>query len=170
MNNLQSLHRMKYLLLLSFCPLLWACQNNNTAMMKLQIRVDSLSQELQHGYKPGLGEWMSGIQVHHNKLWFAGQYKNWALADFEMHEIMEAIDDIKQFETDRKETKSIGMIMPALDSVNVAIQSKNLVQFNRSFVLLTNTCNACHRANAFDFNVVVIPTTPPFSNQSFNTK
>ena len=37
---------------------------------------------------------MSGIQVHHEKLWFAGTAKNWRLADFEIHEIMEAVDDI----------------------------------------------------------------------------
>ena len=160
---------MKYLLMLSLCLMLWACENN-TAYKQLQSRVDSLNHQLQNTYKPGFGELMSGIQVHHNKLWFAGQHHNWALADFEIHEIMEAIDNIKRFETDRKETKSIGMIMPALDSVNVAIQSKNAVQFNRSFVLLTNTCNACHKANAFDFNVVVIPTAPPFSNQSFDSK
>src|SRR5436305_14809348 len=61
-------------------------------------------------YKPGLGEFMSSIQVHHAKLWFAGINQNWKLADVEMHEIGETLDDIRQFNTDRPEPKSLAMI------------------------------------------------------------
>ena len=35
---------------------------------------------------PGFEEFMSNIQAHHAKLWFAGQNHNWKLADFEIHE------------------------------------------------------------------------------------
>lgn len=38
---------------------------------------------------------MSGIQVHHAKLWFAGEAGNWGLSDFETKEIRETIDDIR---------------------------------------------------------------------------
>lgn len=110
---------------------------------------------------------MSSIQSHHSKLWFAGQNKNWKLADFEIHEIMEAIEAIQKYETERKESKSIGMINPALDSVNIAIQQKDIVLFKRSYSLLTSTCNNCHRANDFEFNIVKIPETQSFSNQDF---
>ena len=48
-------------------------------------------------YTPGLGEFMSGIQVHHEKLWFAGKAGNWQLADFETGEIRETIDDIQKY-------------------------------------------------------------------------
>ena len=110
---------------------------------------------------------MSSVQVHHNKLWFAGQNQNWKLADFEVHEIMEAIDDIQKYQTERKESQMVGMIVPALDSVNVAIQRKSPNQFKSSYTLLTNSCNNCHRATEFEFNVVKIPDNPPFSNQDF---
>jgi len=59
------------------------------------------------------------------------------------------------------------MINPALDSMNAAIAKKDPVQFKNSFVLLTNTCNNCHHAVNFEFNVVTIPDKPPFSNQIF---
>ena len=108
---------------------------------------------------------MSSIQVHHSKLWFAGQNQNWKLADFEVHEIMEAIEDIQKFQTERKESQLIKMINPALDSINYAIQQKNPALFKSSFTFLTNTCNGCHHAANFEFNVVKIPDSQPFSNQ-----
>ena len=91
----------------------------------LQNRIDSLGKKLADTYKPGFGEFMSGIQAHHAKLWFAGQNQNWKLADFEVHEMMEAIEDIQKYQTERKESQKIGMITPVLDSVNSAIQQKN---------------------------------------------
>ena len=110
---------------------------------------------------------MSGIQAHHSKLWFAGQNQNWKLADFEIHEIMEAIEDIQKYETERKESQMVGMINPAIDSVNNAIIQKNPALFKSSYTMLTNTCNNCHHAVDFEFNVVKIPDAQPFSNQDF---
>ena len=65
-------------------------------------------------YKPGLGEFMSGIQVHHAKLWFAGTAANWKLADFEVGEIKETLDDVEKYCTDRPELASLPMIHPPL--------------------------------------------------------
>ncbi len=139
-------------------------QQNNSV---LQNRIDSLENRLSNTYKPGFGEFMTNIQVHHSKLWFAGQNENWKLADFEVHEIMETVEDIQKFQTERKESKMIGMISQALDSINNAIQQKNPTLFRNSYTLLTNTCNNCHRAVNFEFNVVKIPDSQPFSNQDF---
>jgi len=147
--------------------LLLNCGCGNSENKKLESRIDSLEKKLDDTYKPGFGEFMSSIQVHHNKLWFAGTNENWPLADFEIHEIMETVDAIKKYEPERVESRSIPMIQPALDSVNAAIQNKNLNGFKNSFVLLTNTCNNCHRSVNFSFNEVKIPDNPPFSNQSF---
>lgn len=146
---------------------LFACnqQTNNTQI--LQSRIDSMENKLDNIYKPGLGEFMSNIQVHHNKLWFAGQNQNWKLADFEIKEIEESLADIKEYCADRPETKAIGMIDPAMDSISNAIQQKNLSKFKSSFILLTTTCNACHQETNHEFNVIKIPDTPPFSNQAF---
>ncbi|HEY2721555.1 MAG TPA: hypothetical protein VGI82_07510, partial [Chitinophagaceae bacterium] len=108
-----------------------------------------------------------GIQLHHAKLWFAGENQNWALADFEVHEIGETLDDVRNFCSDRPEVNAIGMINPAIDSINNAIQQKNPSQFKTSFVLLTNTCNNCHKATGHAFNVVTIPSALPVFNQDF---
>lgn len=147
-----------------------ACNQNNKETKKLQARIDSLQQKLNDTYKPGFGEFMSAIQVHHAKLWFAGTNENWELAGFEVHEIMESVAAIKKYQPERDESRSVPMIEPALDSVNIAIQQKNISQFKSSFVLLTNTCNTCHKDVNYSFNEVKIPDSPPFSNQSFEKK
>jgi len=158
---------MKPIAIIATTFFLSACNRPGKKNMQLQLRIDSLEKKLSGTYKPGFGEFMSGIQVHHAKLWFAGKNKNWKLAGFEIHEIMEAIDDIEKYQTERSESQKVVMLNPALDSVNHAIQQKSSKLFKSSFVLLTNTCNNCHKAVDYGFNLVKIPNSPPFSNQVF---
>ncbi|HEX5171135.1 MAG TPA: hypothetical protein VFW11_18290 [Cyclobacteriaceae bacterium] len=156
--------------ILLFSLILAGCVQNSSNEQLLQTRVDSLEHKLADTYVPGFGEFMSGIQIHHNKLWFAGQNENWKLADFEIHEIEEAVDDLKKYETEREESKFISMINPILDSVKLSIEQESLLHFRKSYELLTATCNNCHRKTHFEFNVVKIPDTPPFSNQDFKLR
>ncbi len=151
------------LLLLSFI----SCSNQNGEM---NLKVDSLKNIINNTYKPGFGEFMSNIQVHHAKLWFAGKNENWELADFEVHEIKESLDNIQKYQKERKESGMVIMLNPALDSVEISIKNKNLTVFSESFKSLTNTCNKCHILVDYGFNEVKIPDTPPFSNQKFNTE
>lgn len=146
---------------------LLACQYAATSNQRLEKRVDSLEQQLSRTYKPGFGEFMSSIQTHHAKLWFAGQHQNWELADFEIHEIMEAIEDIKTYQTERKESALVNMLNPSLDSLNAAITHHNLPEFQDRFRSLTITCNKCHQATEFGFNVVKVPDQSFFANQDF---
>jgi hypothetical protein len=147
--------------------MLFACNRSSTNNRILQARIDSLEKELADTYKPGFGEFMSAIQVHHAKLWFAGQNQNWKLADFEITEIIESLSGIKKYCTDRSESKVISMIDQPIDSVSNAIQIKSLAQFKNSYIILTNACNRCHQATNHEFNVITIPGNPPFSNQDF---
>jgi len=158
---------MNHLQLYILCIIFLSCNQQKTDNTLLEAKIDSLQSRLNKTYKPGFGEFMSSIQVHHNKLWFAGQNRNWKLADFEINEIKESIEGIQHYQVDREESKKIGIIFPALDSVMQAIDQKNPALFKSSYILLTNTCNSCHRATNFEFNVVKVPDTPPFSNQSF---
>ncbi|MEO9005373.1 MAG: hypothetical protein ABI288_11585 [Ginsengibacter sp.] len=145
----------------------FSCNQSASNNPKLEKKIDSLQYQIDNSYKPGLGEFMSQIQVHHAKLWFAGKNKNWDLAHFEIGEIQEALDDIPKFCADRPEVKSIDMIVPAMDSLSNAVKEKNENKFSSGFTLLTATCNDCHKATNHGFNVIKIPDTPPFSNQVF---
>jgi len=163
---------MKYFLAFSgfmFTTLI-ACNQSPAKIETLQKHIDSLEKEVAKSYRPGFGEFMSGIQVHHAKLYYAGLNKNWELADFEIKEIEEAIEGIKQYCQNRPETKSIGMIDAPVDSIASAIQQMNASQFTKGYALLTNTCNSCHQVTNHAFNVIVVPASPPFSNQDFKAK
>lgn len=151
-----------FLIILSF----FSCKqsSSNTA---LQRKVDSLQIAVNNAYKPGLGEFMSEIQVHHAKLWFAGKYQNWELANFEVGEIQEALNDIPKYCSDRPEVKSLGMIMPVMYNLSNAIKEKNEAKFDSSFTVLTATCNDCHKATNHGFNLINIPDAVPVSNQVF---
>lgn len=144
-----------------------ACNQQSDNTIALQNRIDSLEHKLKNTYKPGFGDFMSSIQAHHYKLWFAGQYENWDLADFEVHEITETIEDLQEFHSDRKEGQLIDMIFPPLDSVSFAIKKENPELFKRSYDLLSTTCNDCHRATEVEFNVVKTPDSSPYGNQEF---
>ncbi len=146
---------------------LFACNPPAGNTLVLQNRIDSLETRLAHTYTPGFGDFMRSMQVHHSKLWFAGINGNWKLAAFELHEMDETVEAIQKYKSEKEESEVIAMLQPALDNVVLAVEQENTVQFKSSYISLTNTCNACHRATNFEFNVVKIPETPPFSNQEF---
>jgi hypothetical protein len=152
-------------LLIIVCFTMIAC--NKLGNQQLQTKVDSLQTKLNDAYKPGLGEFMMGIQEHHAKLWFAGINKNWQLADFEVHEIGETLDDVKKYCTDRPEIKSLGIIDPGINAIKTAISKRDMDKFKAGFAELTNDCNTCHKDNQHGFNIITIPTSSPVTNQDF---
>jgi len=161
----------KTIVRLLFFPFVFAVSCQPVAdTHSMQIQIDSLKQQLHNTYKPGFGEFMSSIQVHHAKLWFAGKSNNWKLADFEINEIKEALEGLETYCTDRPELKDLSMINQPLDSLANSIKSQNSERFNASFISLTRTCNNCHQITKHEFNVIKIPETPPFSNQVFKTQ
>ena len=159
---------MRKILLILLVFGLFSCNQQTTDNTKvLQTRIDSLEVKLANTYKPGFGDFMSSIQAHHSKLWFAGQNENWELADFEIHEIMEAIEDIQEYHEGREETKLIGMINPAIESIEKAIEQRNRTLFESSYNMLTISCNQCHQTLDLNYIRVKTPDSSPFTNQDF---
>ncbi len=150
---------------------LFGCSQPDQGTGKLlQAKIDSLQKLIDSAYKPGLGEFMSSIQLHHEKLWFAGKNENWKLADFEINEIREDLTDINSYCRDRPETHFLPMITPPLDSVTLAIQQENSASFKKHYIILTNTCNSCHQVTKHEFNVLKVPETSSFPDQEFEPK
>ena len=156
---------MKFLLFLIALSIL-GCQQSESKSA-LQKELDSLQIVLKNSYKPGLGEFMSQIQVHHAKLWFAGKNENWELANFEIGEIQETLNDIPKYCSDRPEVKSLGMISEPIYNISNAIKKKDEKKFQNDFKILTATCNDCHKETNHAFNLIKIPDVPPVSNQVF---
>lgn len=161
---------MKHILFIISLIGILGCTQKNKDYTILKNKVDSLESKLADAYKPGFGELMTSIQTHHAKLWFAGINRNWKLADFEIHEINEVLENIKIYRSERKETKSIDMLIPAIDSVKTAIENKNSEGFDQSYTYLTDACNRCHKLTDFEFIKVKIPEKPFFTNQDFEVK
>jgi len=147
-----------------------SCKQQTNEISKLQERIKVLEAQVANSYKPGFGELMSSVQAHHAKLWFAGIHKNWKLAEFEVHEITEVLDDVKKYQNEREESKFIDMMDPALDSITSAIKNKEVTSFKNSYIFLTNTCNNCHLETEFEYNIVKIPEIQQYSNQDFSLK
>jgi hypothetical protein len=124
-------------------------------------------------YTPGLGEIMTLNQMRHAKLWFAGEARNWPLASYELDEIQEGLDDAVLFHPTHKDAPMrIADLIPAMTKAPIArlreaIASRDLRRFEDGFDGLTASCNACHKAADFGFNVVRRPATNPYPNQVF---
>ena len=155
--------------ILLFAALLAGCNSQSEKAKSLQSQIDSLRLLLSTVYKPGMGELMSNIQFHHSKLWFAGENKNWPLAGYNESLIQSAFKKIQLYHGDRPEAKAAFMIFPAMDSISKAISEKNKGSFERSFLLMTVTCNNCHTVTSHPFNVITIPKIPPVTDQDFKT-
>lgn len=162
--------RLSLLFLSLVLPLLIlvSCEQSGSKTAVLQAQVDSLQNKLNSVYTPGTGAFMNFIvQPHHLKLWYAGQSKNWALAEYERQELMGGFEKIQKYHKDKPEATAVAMIFPAMDAVEKAIRDKDAAAFKNNFVILTNTCNTCHKALKYEFNVIKVPTTNSFGNQSF---
>jgi cytochrome c556 len=147
-----------------------SCNNtSNQQVITLQKQTDSLT-ALVKKMKPGLGEIMSGIQVHHEKLWFAGSFQNWNLSEYEIGEIKEAFEQAKELKSERPEIKNLDAIFPAVDSLTDAISRQDTAKFRTDFINLTNACNTCHKESGHPFNVITIPTSWPVSDQDFRPR
>lgn len=162
------------LLALPYLAALTSCSKPGVETPDLQAQVENLQKEvgelqaaLDHAYKPGFGEFMLGIQIHHAKLWFAGKEGNWDLARFEVDEIRELTEDTRTFQADRPEAAELVTLTPALDEMTAAIEQQDPDAFVTSYENLTDTCNGCHEEVDYPFNRVRPPTNPPFDNQVF---
>jgi len=117
-------------------------------------------------YTPGLGEIMTMTQMRHIKLWFAGSASNWPLAGYQLHELEEGFEDAIKFHPDRTALLP-QMTEDSMEQLKTAISAKNTTDFKHAFVDLTKSCNACHTAVNYKFNVVITPTMNIYSNQNF---
>ncbi|HTD41190.1 MAG TPA: hypothetical protein VK671_11255 [Mucilaginibacter sp.] len=148
--------------------LMVGCGQSSDKIADLQARIDSLQKGLDTAYKPGTGAIMNTIvQPHHLKLWFAGQHKNWVLAEYERQELMGGFEKVQKLHKDKPEATAVTMIFPAMDAIEKAIREKDANAFKNNFAILTNTCNTCHHNLKYEFNVIKVPATNSFDNQSF---
>jgi hypothetical protein len=125
-------------------------------------------------YSPGLGEFMLQTQIRHLKLWLAGNAGNWELADYQIDELKEGLEDAAKLVPTYKGMPTGAMIestiMKPIAEVETAIKARDRGRFVTSFDALTEACNNCHAASNRAFIVVQRPSGVQFPNQSFAPK
>jgi cytochrome c553 len=134
------------------------------------------------GY-PRLSDLMNeAMQVHHTKLWFAGNAHNWPLAGYEVRKIKETILEIKETIVEIQTASSawrqvpVGELLTNLDSsvgsLEQAVKAKDPAKFNTAYSQLTATCNACHTAAGQQQVKIIVPlanASGAFLDQDFTS-
>jgi hypothetical protein len=147
-------------------------QQNVDSNIALEAKVADM-QKIIDDLKPGLGEIMGVIQQHHAKLYYAGTKANWPLAEYELSEIQESLDDAMKFYPKFTDvpvplTELIPtMTKASLAQVRAAIEQKNEKSFVQAFGALSISCSNCHEAANHPFVKIQAPTEAMFSNQKF---
>lgn len=118
-----------------------------------------------------LGDVMTKLQRHSNKLWFAGQANNWPLAAFYVHELEETFEELTAHEIIDEGvnisilTTQMGLV--PLKVVDDAVNQKDSSTFLSSYNNLISHCNACHQTSNHPFVVIKTPNNPALDNQEY---
>jgi hypothetical protein len=128
--------------------------------------VDSLKAQT-----PGLGEYMSTIQLHISKLWFAAQASNWKLARYEHDELEETIEAAEALHAKKNNVDITSVLQSVrqtlLPLVEDAISKGNLRIFRDAYAQTLDACNGCHRPAGYEFIHIITPTREPVTNQQW---
>src|SRR5215831_9453561 len=122
-------------------------------------------------YVPGLEQFMNVILIEHDKLWFAGNARNWPLAAYELGEIKEVMSDVQDHVPVFKSLPLADMmdavITKEIADLEKAVEAKDFKTFAAGYDKLTAACNACHQGTENGFIVIQRPSRPAFTNQDY---
>lgn len=119
-----------------------------------------------------LGENMGYMQRYAEKLWYAGEAGNWALAGFYRDEIAETEESIARAHATADgidvSQRVAALLPPALEAVGRAVAARDPGQFRQSYQAMVVSCNTCHAASQHGFIRIAVPAGAPVHwNQSF---
>src|SRR5258706_15435423 len=121
------------------------------------------------GMVPDQSHAMKDVAYHFANLWFAGEKKNWPLADFYWSETRSHLNWAVRIIPVRKdpngnEIRLAEILDPiektALEDVHKAINEKNSEKFANTYKQMLESCYACHLAVGKPFLRLQVPTQP----------
>jgi hypothetical protein len=114
---------------------------------------------------------MLNLQIRHARLWAAGENQNWLLAQFQLAELNEALDDVVAENGDaaalqpQRLADVLPMMMkPAVSRLRDAIDNHDTQAFESAYDGLSAACSGCHRIADHGFLVIQRPKTPVLDN------
>ncbi len=128
--------------------------------------IDSLEERM-----PGLGEYMSAIQLHVSKIWFAEQASNWELAKYELNELREAVEGAEALHVYRNSV-NITAVLESVKQTQLPLLEQSLKlseprDFRIAYDQTLSACNGCHQAAGYKFIHIVLPKAEPVVNQDW---
>jgi hypothetical protein len=122
---------------------------------------------------PGLGEYMTTIQLHAGKLWFAAKASNWELANYELDELKETMEAAKALNAEKNGVKISGVLDSVLQTqvaqLAESIKRKSPKEFQKLYDETLSACNGCHTEAGYKFIHIVRPSAPPVTNQKWES-
>ena len=108
----------------------------------------------------GLGTIMVEFGHRFHIVYYAAQAKNWDLAHYELHELIEAQEIAET--TRPKYAKQLKEFEEKyLEPLNQTIKSKDWEDFSEKYSQTTKRCNACHAETGHPYIQYKLPKSPP---------
>ena len=126
---------------------------------------------------PSKSHTMMDVQFHWTNLWFAGQKKNWPLAQFYFDESRQHIVWMIRIRPVRQspDGKDVdlqaifdGIDKTSMAAVKQAIEKKDETQFAAAYSTMLESCYACHKPSGKAYLRPMIPLTPDQSIINFD--
>jgi hypothetical protein len=105
-------------------------EHNRRAIAGLQgaVKVTQASVLAAKESAPGLGEYMTTIQLHAGKLWFAANATNWDLAQYELDELKETMEAAKFLNAEKNGVKISSVLDVVLQNSDCASRRRHQTQ------------------------------------------
>jgi hypothetical protein len=118
-----------------------------------------------------IGDIMTKLQRHANKLYFAGEHRNWDLAAFYLEEVEETVKGIANKDIMEGQVNVSGLmqalLVPEVETLEEKLQHQSLDEFRAQYRALIKGCNACHETTKHAYIRIIEPRTPIFDNQDY---
>jgi heme exporter protein D len=150
-------------------------ENNQRTIAGLQdaVKLTQAGVSAAQESAPGLGEYMSTIQLHAGKLWFAVNATNWDLANYELDELKETMEAAKALNAEKNGVKVSNVLDAVLQSqiaqLGEAIKLKGKGEFQKAYDATLSACNDCHGEAGVKFIRIIRPSAPPVTNQRWES-
>lgn len=138
--------------------------NQAAKSASIEARLRTLEQRVP---APELGQQMLGLQIRHDRLWWAGEAGDWSLAYYMAGELGEALRSIEATngEAPEMQPQKLSELMPAImnpaiRAVQQALEQRDKSAFARAYGRLSAACNACHKEAGVGFLYVQRPKAP----------
>jgi hypothetical protein len=118
---------------------------------------------------PSQSHAMMDVGFHWTNLWFAGQKRNWPLAQFYFDESRQHMQWTIRIRPIRKDAdgKDVdltgifdGIDTSSLAAVKQAIAQKDLARFTAAYKTMLESCYSCHKASSKPYLRPMVPTAP----------